>query len=376
MQTLSYKALTSRIRSGSSEKRIPMYGIIEVTRRCPLSCAHCYNNLPLQDNEARLNELSLSEHFRIIDEISAAGCLWLTYTGGEIFARKDFLDIYTYAKKKGFIVSLFTNGTLITTGIADYLAALRPYSIEITVYGVTKETHESVTGIPGSFEDCMKAIRLLMDRKLPLNLKTMALTLNEHELWQIKSFVEDELGLQFRFDPLINPRIDYSQAPLSLRLSPRRAVELEMLDPQRKSGWRTYAENRISRHRSHGTVYYCSAGDTGFGIDPYGGLNICFFSPGGKFDLRKGSFREGWEGRLLQERSRKIMKHTKCIDCTIREMCGMCPPNGELEKGDPEEPVDFFCEVAHLRAKNVGIVVQPHGVCAFCEGGKLEESLY
>lgn len=343
-----------------------MYGMIEVTRRCPLKCAHCYNNLPLQDKEAGLNELSFDEHCRILDEITDAGCLWLTYTGGEIFVREDFLDIYTYAKKKGLLVSLFTNGILITPEIADYLAALRPYSIEITIYGVTKETHESVTGIPGSFEKCMKAIRLLMERKLPLNLKTMALTLNEHELCQLKSFVEDELGLKFRFDPLITPRLDHSQSPLSLRISPRMAVELDMLDLKRKSEWGKYAETCVSGHRSNKEVYYCNAGVTGFGIDPYGGLNICLFSPGGKFDLLRGSFVEGWEGLLLQDRSRKITKHTKCVECTIRQMCGMCPPNSELEKGDPEEPVDFFCEIAHLRAKTIGIPVKPHGECAFC----------
>jgi len=320
----------------------------------------------LQDKEAALNELSFDEHCRILDEITSAGCLWLTYTGGEIFARSDFLDIYTYAKKKGLIVSLFTNGIFITPAIADYLAALRPYSIEITIYGVTKETHESVTGIPGSFEKCMGAIRLLMERKLPLNLKTMALTLNEHEILQLKSFVEGELGLRFRFDPLITPRLDHSQAPLSLRISPRKAVELDMLDPKRKSDWGKYAENCVSGYRSDKEVYYCNAGVTGFGIDPYGGLNICLFSPSGKFDLRKGSFTEGWGGLLLQDRSRKITKHTKCVKCTIRQICGMCPPNSELEKGDPEEPVDFCCEVAHLRAKTLGILVKPHGECAFC----------
>ncbi|GAG51750.1 unnamed protein product, partial [marine sediment metagenome] len=68
----------------------------------------------MSDKEARRNELTYDEHCRILDEITAAGCLWLLYTGGEIFARKDFLDIYTYAKQKGLIISLFSNGTLIT----------------------------------------------------------------------------------------------------------------------------------------------------------------------------------------------------------------------------------------------------------------------
>jgi hypothetical protein len=48
-------------------------------------------------------------------------------------------------------------------------------------------------------------------------------------------------------------------------------------------------------------------------------------------------------------------------------VCGMCPANGELENRDAEEPVDFLCQVAHLRSKALGIPVKPHGVCKYCE---------
>jgi len=161
--------------------------MIEVTRRCPLNCVHCYNNLPLRDDENARRELSTAEHIRIIDEIAEAGCLWLTYSGGEIFARRDFLDIYTHAKKKGLLVTLFTGGTLITPQIADHLAIWRPHSVEITIYGSTRETHESVTRVPGSHDKCMRAIRLLCERKIALNLKTVVLTLNQHELGHIKN---------------------------------------------------------------------------------------------------------------------------------------------------------------------------------------------
>jgi radical SAM protein with 4Fe4S-binding SPASM domain len=349
-----------------------MYGSIEVTRRCPLNCVHCYNNLTMGDQEARLNELTYQEHCRILDEITEAGCLWLLYTGGEIFARKDFLEIYTYAKQKGLIIVLFTNGTLITPTVADYLAEWRPFCIEITLYGRTKETHERITGIPGSYERAMEGIHLLVERRLPLKLKTMALTLNEHEIWELKSFVEDELRLEFRFDAMINPRVDYSQKPLALRLSPQRVVELDQQDPKRMSGWRRLAEtinSSVPSFRANKEVYYCKAGVIGFGIDPYGGMGICLFSPGNRYDLRTGNFIEGWKNFALKARLKKISRQTKCVECAIRPMCGMCPPNSELEKRDSEEPVDFFCEVAHLRAQALGLTPKPHGECEYCEKG-------
>jgi radical SAM protein with 4Fe4S-binding SPASM domain len=346
-----------------------MYGMIEVTRRCLLKCGHCYNNLPLHDQEALHNELTYDEHCRILDELTDAGCLWLTYTGGEIFARKDFLDIYTHAKKRGFLVSLFTNGTLITSEIADYLVQWPPHVIEITVYGRTRETHERVTGVPGSYEKCIQAVRLLMDRKLPLNLKTMALTINEHEIEALRDYVENELGVAFRFDPMITPRLDSSQDPVALRLPASRVLELDLTDPKRKADWEKFVGRFYtcsSVHRSSQEVYYCKAGIMGFGIDAYGGLNLCLFSPDGKYDLRKGSFRQGWEGAVLRERSRIISRQTKCTNCGIRNVCDMCPVDGNLEKGDLEEPVDFYCEIAHLRARAFGFPVKPHGECKHC----------
>jgi hypothetical protein len=40
-----------------------------------------------------------------------------------------------------------------------------------------------------------------------------------------------------------------------------------------------------------------------------------------------------------------------------------------LENGDKESPVDFLCEVAHLRAAVVGAEIPHHGDCEFCAGG-------
>ncbi len=102
-------------------KRVPISGSLELTFRCNLRCQHCYvshghNGIPRQQ------ELNTSEIQRIIDEVVDAGCLWFLITGGEPLVRRDFLDIYTYAKRKGLIITLFTNGTLITPRIADYLA--------------------------------------------------------------------------------------------------------------------------------------------------------------------------------------------------------------------------------------------------------------
>jgi len=371
METVSYGAFSQTFHERTMRQRLPLSGTIEVTRRCPLTCAHCYNNLPMADTEARRTELTLAEHCRILDQLADAGCLWLLFTGGEIFARRDFLDIYLYAKKKGFLITLFTNGTLITERIADTLAAWRPFAIEITLYGRTRETYERLTGIPGSYDKCLRGIDLLLARRLPLALKSVAVTLNVHEVRAMQQFAAD-LGVPFKFDSMMNPRIDCSQSPLAVRLSPEECVALDLENPQRMEEWRDFAREYLrpaNPPERSDEVYHCGGGVSSFAIDPQGGLSICVLSQRDKFDLRSGSVDEAWHA-LTGVRRRKITAPTKCTMCELKSMCGMCPANGELENGDPEAPVDFLCRVAHLRAHAFGLPVAAHGRCEYCEGGE------
>jgi len=363
-----YQEFSAHLHTEMKKQRVAANATLEVTRRCPLECVHCYNNLPMGDLDAKNAELSYEELCRIMDEIAAAGTMWLLLTGGEIFARTDFLDIYTYAKKKGFIVTLFTNGNLITPAIADYLTEWRPFAIEITLYGATKETYENLTGIPGSYDRCMRGIRLLQERKLPLSLKTVAISINKHELGAMKQLAAD-LGVDFKFDAMMNPRIDCSQSPLAVRLQPWEIVKLDLEDLKRVSDWRKLAADFINVPVNTGEVYQCGGGISSYAIDPAGKMSICVLSHQDTYDLRHGSFADGWDGFLRDVRGRKTERVTKCTGCRIKSMCGMCPANGELENGDAESPVDFLCHVAHLRAMTMGIEVPEHGDCEYCAGG-------
>ncbi len=374
MEKESYTQFSARVHGQVTPwNRRPITGTIEVTRRCNFSCLHCYNNLPA-DDAARKRELSLEEHRRILDEIAEAGTLWLLFTGGEVFVRPDFMEIYRYARTKGFLITVFTNGSGITEPIADELAEWRPFAIEITLYGHTRETHERLTRAPGSYPRVHKAIEWLMDRKLPLRLKTVVLKENRDELWDMQRFAED-LGVEFKFDAMINPRLDGSRGPLATRLEPVEVVELDVLDRKRADAWQSFCEHFNGPPQPPGRedcLYHCGGAVNSFSIDPYGRLGLCNFSsaPGDLYDLREGSFREGWERFLGGVVERRVTRETKCTRCHIKSLCGMCPAYGEMEMGDPEEPVDFLCHVAHLRARVLGIEVPRHGDCEYCEGGE------
>lgn len=376
VQTASYGEFSSLIHQRQLGRRAPVEVSIEVTHRCPLACQHCYNNLPMNDPEARRKEMTSEEHVKLLDELVEMGCLWILYTGGEIFARKDFLDIYTEAKKRGFLITLFTNGTMITPRIADHLAEYRPFAIEITLYGATLETYEALTQIPGSFDRCMKGIRLLQERKLPLKLKTVPTTINVHEVYEMKRFAEQDLGVEFKFDPLLNPRTDCSQSPLAVRLSPEQVLQLDFRDAVRKAEYRKLAEAEAAdTNRQDRELYTCGGGQNGCAVDPTGQMTICVLSHQDGYSLRSGNFKEGWFGRLREIRESKRTSRTICTNCRLQSLCSMCPANGELENGNAESPVEFLCQVAHLRAYALGLPIPEHGDCPCCTGGVHSERL-
>src|ERR1700683_2091900 len=376
--TKSYQDLSLSLHERMQAERVAASATIEISRRCPLKCVHCYNNLPMGDLEAKCGELTYSEHCRILNELAEAGCLWILYTGGEIFARKDFLEIYTYAKKKGFLITLFTNGTLIPPQIADYLVEWPPFAIEITLYGRTRETYEALTAIPGSYDRCLHAIKLLKERGLPLKLKTVATSINKHEIVAMRQFAEEELGVEFKFDGQINPRIDCSQSPLAVRLAPEEVVALDMHAPKGVSEYLRLAKRDLENPPNlakNDSVYFCGGGMNSFAINAYGEMGICVISQQDTFRVQEAGLKLVWEDSLLRLRTRKRTQVTKCIECRIQSLCGMCPANGEMENGDKESPVDFLCHVAHLRAAAIGIDVPAHGQCEFCAGGTHHEEV-
>lgn len=352
---LGYGEFSQRLHDKVAGQRIPIVGSVELTLQCNMRCKHCYLD-NVHDGVPGLRELTVDEYKGIFSQLAEAGTLWLLLTGGEPLSRPDFTEIYLAAKRQGFILTLFTNGTLITPEIADLLADWRPFQVEITLYGLTQETYERVTGIPGSHAKCMRGIELLHDRGVPFNLKTIAMTLNIHELKGMKAFA-DSLDVGFRFDPVINACIDGGGGCIQYRLPAEEVIALDLADPRRMEAWQEFWDFISQRPGNPELLYQCGAGLSSYHIDPYGQLSICMMSRGHQYDLRAGAFREGWEVFLKQERFRTDVLNPTCATCSLLSLCGQCPGMAEMEVGDPAAPVPYLCEIAHQRAQAFGIVV-------------------
>lgn len=328
-------------------QRFPFGATFEITERCNQACVHCFINQPPQSKAAISQELSLAEITRILDEMAEAGVINLLLTGGEIFLRDDFKEIYLHAKRAGMLVMLFTNGTLLTPQMADFLAEWPPYFFEISLYGSTRETFEKVTRIPGSYDKCMQGIQLALDRDLKLGLKTIVLKINQHELPSMQKFAED-LDIPFRYDAMLWPCKDGNHRPWSYQLSPEEIVDLDKTDEKRHGKQRELYSIIGNDYNRSESVFSCGAGFSGFHVDASGNMSICMMVRHPAYDLKHGSVQEGWS--ILGElRKKKRTLDTPCRTCDAGMLCIQCAGWSQMVHGDLETPVDFICKVGHLR---------------------------
>ena len=203
--------ILNQIEAATIKEHIPFSVLIEVTHRCNLKCTHCY--LDLADRSAIPKELSLEEIKDILDQLADAGTFSVIFTGGEVFLRKDFLDMVAYARSKNISVRILTNGTLITERIANALQELSPTSVEISVLGGNRDTHEQITAIPKSYNRAISALKLLRERGIHTVMKTPLMKQNVREYQEIKALAE-ELGASSRMDPTISPKSSGATGPV------------------------------------------------------------------------------------------------------------------------------------------------------------------
>lgn len=344
------------------DKRALISFEIEITARCNNNCRHCYINLPASDRAARERELSLEEISRIADEAVSLGALWCLITGGEPLLRQDFPEIYLSLKKKGLLVSVFTNATLVTAQHTALFRKYPPRDIEVSVYGVTKETYEKVARRAGSFDAFIRGLDFLLKSGTKVRLKAMALRSNISEFPEIAHFCRERTKDHFRFDPFLHLRFDgngsRNRGVKSERLSPEGIVALERSDPERFESLGKECDKLICPEFSCTTcnhLFHCGAGNSSFTLGYDGLFRLCssLWHPQCVYDVREGGLTEAWHNfvpgvRDMTSARKEFMEG--CRVCELINLCMWCPAHAYLESGELDKPVDYFCKVARARA--------------------------
>jgi len=351
--TGAYRAFSDKVYASTSGRRMPSNGSIELTENCNFRCIHCYQG----KNKAR-QILSGDEWCRILDESVAEGMFWLLITGGEPLLHPEFKRIYMHAIRKGLIVTVFTNGRLVTDEHIQLWTDYPPFSLEITLYGASEEMYQRVTGTRNSFAKVMETARKMKAAGIPLKLKSVAFKPLIDDMAAMKAIAENEIGVKFRFDTKIDPGI-YGDSFDDIRPSPEEAVALEeqlIGKPALSDDLRAFFafnNKNISTPESKEFIYKCGAGRNAFYVDYRGRVHGC---SAGRFDedldLTKRSFREIW----YQEVPKVVFAEAKdknavCRTCELRPICDVCPSTAKLATGSKEGRPLYVCQHTMLRKK-------------------------
>ena len=312
----------------------------ELTYRCNEKCTHCY--LDVFAPHAKVpDELTTEECLRIVDQMAELGVLNLTLSGGEILVRRDFFEIAEYARSKRFLLRLFTNGILITPAVADRIAALHPYSVELSLYSATPELHDRITRVRRSWELTTRAFGLLREHGIRSVMKTPLMRENARELKALRALAND-LGSSLRYDLTITQKDSGGIDPLKHRLT-----DDDLLWVMREE---MEADKWVQRHYTDESRT-CSITLNGIVIDPYGQVSPCIQVRKNAGNLRTQPLKEIWETSPVWKEfgSLTLGALPVCRTCELNSICVRCHGLAMAEDGDIKAPALVNCREALTR---------------------------
>lgn len=308
---------------------------IELTHRCNLKCVHCY-----LEHKNTSGELDTEEFKRVLDDLVANGVYFVAFTGGELFMRRDWYELLSYAKDRGVFFSLQTNGTLIDEEIANKIAALNPTKVEVSLQGASERTNDAITQAPSSFGQAIAALQMLKERNIRLVIKTTVMQRNLHEVISIRQIAE-ELGATFLPDPMMMGGVHGAQRPTEEGLT-----EAQLFEYMKENGWGSEpVDLTIPLERK----LLCRAAKTKFTISPDGKVMPCAIWRIDAGDLRQVPLAGIWHGDVFTRiREIKIKDLSKCRDCSLSIYCVRCPGSAYIENGNNLAPSSLSCRFARL----------------------------
>lgn len=335
--------LMDRVRERALAAGIPLAVHFDLTYRCNERCVHCY--LDHEDH----GELTTAEIKDILDQVAAAGTLFLTLSGGELLLRRDFFELLAYARQLRFDVKVKTNATLISAAAAVRMRELGVRQVQVSVYSHRPEVHDAITRVPGSLDRTVRAIRELGACGMKVLVANVLMRQNALDYPGVRALAES-LGAEYTLDPTITPKMDGDTSVLALRVP-----EAQVLHLFRD---RSLVGEDFCRVGAPGAddetldSTPCSAGHIACYITPYGDVYPCVQFPLPSGNLRRERFDDIWwrSPQLEEVRSIRIRDLTTCPSCDHVTTCTRCPGLAFME-GSMRGPSSADCEKSTLRAR-------------------------
>ena len=325
-------------------KGIPFSVVFEITNHCNLKCLHCY-----QENGKR-EELSFQEIKVILDDLEKLGTMKVTLTGGEPLLREDFIEIFLYCSYKGFAAKLFTNATLLRSEHKKTFLKKPPFTVECSLYGASAKTHESITGVTGSFEKTLANIKWMVKKGIRVLVKSVMLCLNFHEMNELDRLCH-ELGVSFSPTLRVFPSCDPARSPEKWRI---KTEDLKALCKKENVFLKNHSDGDAD-NKSEDLI--CNAGREACCITAEGKVYPCVALRWECGDLKRRSLPEIWSQSPIFQKIRFFQNKDfkECFSCPRKRSCNFCPGMSFGERGDMLLPSLELCRLNTFILGNDGV---------------------
>lgn len=330
---------------------IPIYGVLELLPLCNLRCDMCYIRMDRKDMEGESRLRSLNEWLSLAEEMKKAGTLFLLLTGGEPLLYPKFKELYTHLQNMGMIITINTNGTLIDEEWADFFAAQKPRRINITLYGASNETYESLCHVSDGLDHALKGIQLLKERGIDVKINGSLAKANVDDRIKIIK-IGEQLDIPVRIDTYMYPSVRERSCPYNFqsRLDPETAANARIDVLHHEMGDKLfiqYANETMAKIKmaeqtppTDGCMT-CRAGKSSFVINWQGHMRACVVLDEPDIPVFETGFQKAWD--QVTARTREIRISSECMQCKYRYVCNNCPASAMAECGSYDAVPDYIC---------------------------------
>ena len=303
---------------------------IDVTSRCNACCPFCFQG----EHLAQDDELSFDSMIVLLDKLREMGTYYIGFSGGEPFIREDFVDILEAAKKRGFRLSLITNGTALNREMINRMKKMKVDHITVSFHSIDPEEYKRCFGIDNDeyYTKALKNIKYMLEVNLSVGI---AMTITKDNIDSV------EKTMRYFVD------IGIPAGNINYNMLLKGNKEIDYLYPS-QSQIKAHKEVLTSQSKKQGPrkSLLCSAGTISCSIDSKGNVYPCTFFNSSAGNIKEKSLDKIWkEAHLLKIlRGLKEEMFGKCSTCDIFGKCSFCIANNLNQTGSIFEPDQAFCD--------------------------------
>lgn len=314
--------------------RYPILSELAVTNRCNLSCRFCYASCGCSTGKSStVTDMSQRDAQKIIRKIFRdARVPSISFTGGEPTLLPFLPGLISYAKKLGMRVNLITNGTLINKKMAARLSDAGLDSAQVSLEGITPETHDSLVGKTGAFEKSLAGARHLNDHHITVHTNTTINRANIRECELFPAFVKEKLGFsRFSMNLMIPSGSGTAERDLWVHYREIGDVLERIQKNSQQEGvefmWYSPVPMCMFNAIAHGMGNKgCAACDGLISVTPEGNIIPCSSLDDPVGNLFREDFMSIWESPKAKKYREKGFAHPDCQGCPDFVTChGACP---------------------------------------------------